>query len=44
MFIAMGSLRECEAILLIEGLSNSPAAGILDRLGASLYLLMRNAK
>ena len=42
--IAMGSLRECQAILLVEGLNSSPAADILDRLGASLHLLMKNAK
>ena len=42
--IAMGSLRECQAILLIEGLDNSPAGVTLDRLGASLYRLIDNAK
>ena len=42
--IAMGSLRECQAILIIEQLETSEAWQDLDRLGAALYKLIKNAQ
>ena len=40
--IAMGSLRECQAILILEGLENTAAWNTLDNLGAHLYKLIQN--
>ena len=42
--IAMGSLRECQAILLLAQLEHTKAAHLLDSLGAHLYRLIQNAK
>jgi len=39
--IAMGSLRECQAVFILEGLQAEPAWATLDALGASLYCLLR---
>ena len=41
--IAMGSLIECEAILILADLQDSPAWQTLDRLGAHLYKLIKAA-
>ena len=42
--IAMGSLRECQAALILEDLTTTQAGQKLDHLGASLFRLIRNAK
>ncbi len=42
--IAMGSLRECQSILDLEGLTQTEAAACADKLGASLYRLIQNAR
>jgi len=42
--IAMGSLRECQAILMLEGLKKSEAWKMLDKVAASLYLLIERAR
>ena len=42
--IALGSLRECQAIMKIEGLNKTDEFKLLDRLGASVYLLIKNAR
>ena len=42
--IALGSLRECQAALHLEKLENTEAWKVLDKLGASLYLLIKNAR
>jgi four helix bundle protein len=39
--IALGSLRECEAILELEKINNPELFRILDRLGAVLFTLCR---
>ena len=41
--IAMGSLRECQAILILESLKETEAWEILDKLGAHLFRLIQNA-
>ena len=41
--IAMGSLRECEAILIIVDLKGSEIWKQLDILGAHLYKLIKNS-
>ena len=41
--IALGSVRECQAILILCDLERSKYWEILDRLAASLYKLIRNA-
>ena len=41
--IAMGSLRECQAILILAGRKDSAEWGTADHLGACLYKLIRNA-
>jgi four helix bundle protein len=41
--IAMGSLRECQAILELECLTASQAGKKLDHAGASLYRLISKA-
>ena len=38
--IALGSLRECQAIFDIEGISNSALLELTDKLGAHLYKLL----
>ena len=40
--IAMGSLRECQAIFDLEALQHTPAAKTLDCLAAHLYRLIQN--
>ncbi|RMG42543.1 MAG: four helix bundle protein [Candidatus Dadabacteria bacterium] len=40
--IALGSLRECQAIFILEELEESPAYKVLDSLGAHLYRLIQN--
>ncbi len=42
--IALGSLRECQAILDLQALTHTEAAEIADKLGASLYRLIQNAR
>ena len=37
--IALGSLRECQAILKIEGIENLKLLDLVDHLGASIYEL-----
>ena len=41
--IAMGSLRECQAILVLEGLEGSQIWNNLDILGAHLFKLIQNS-
>ena len=41
--ISMGSLRECQAILMLAGLEGSQAWKTLDSLGAHLYKLINRA-
>ena len=40
--IAMASLRECQAVLVIEGLENTEVGKTADQLGAAVYSLIRN--
>ncbi len=42
--IAMGSFRECEAILQLENIADSEVAECADKLGAHLYRLIQNAR
>ena len=42
--IAMGSVRECQAILILCNLEDSRYWDMLDRLAASLYRLISHAK
>ena len=43
--IALGSVRECQAIEALAPKSfDTTASGILDRLGGSIYLLIRNGR
>ena len=39
--IALGSLRECEAILELEQIEDERLLGLMDQLGAILYTLTR---
>ncbi len=39
--IALGSLRECEAILDLEGMNSARLVKIMDQLGAILFTLCR---
>ncbi len=40
---AMGSVRECQAVLILENLKGSPDWELLDSLAAHLYQLIREA-
>ena len=42
--IAMGSVRECQAILTLSELEASESFRLLDVLGAHLYKLIKNAR
>ncbi len=42
--IALGSLRECEAILTLANLTETPIWKTLDSLGAHLFKLIKFAK
>ena len=42
--IAFASVRECQALLLTARLQGSPQAALLDKLAASLYLLIKRAR
>lgn len=42
--IAMGSLRECQAILELENIKNQKIEEIGDNLGAILYTLTKSSK
>ena len=42
--IAMGSLRECQAVFDIANLTNTEAGRILDELGGALYRLIERAR
>jgi len=39
--IAFGSVRECQAILIIADLKDSSLWSLLDKLAASLYVLIK---
>ena len=41
--ISMGSTRECQAILILENMTDHPAAKTLDILAAHLYRLIQRA-
>jgi four helix bundle protein len=41
--ISLGSLRECQAILQLEELDNTPEWKKLDKLGAHLFKLIKGA-
>ena len=41
--IAFGSIRECQAILILEGLENSELWELLDSVAAHTFKLIRNA-
>ena len=43
-YISLGSLRECQSILTLAKLEGTEAWLILDKLGAHLYKLIKNAK
>ena len=43
-YIALGSLRECQAVLTLEGLEDTAAWNSLDKLGAALYCLIKKAR
>jgi four helix bundle protein len=40
--MALGSLRECQAILILEEMEGQSAWNLLDKLGANLYCLIRS--
>ena len=42
--IAMGSLRECQAVLILERLTDTEAWQVLDSLGAHLYRLIQRCR
>ncbi len=42
--IALGSVRECQAIMILSNYEGSISAAILDKVAASLYLLIKNAR
>ena len=42
--IALGSVRECEAILILHGKANKEMTDTLDHLAASVYKLIKNAR
>ena len=42
--IALGSLRECQAILTLEQLEETNSYKLADKVGAHLYKLTRNMK
>ena len=39
--IAMGSTRECQAVLILVGMEATPAWTVLDRLAAQIFLLIQ---
>jgi four helix bundle protein len=41
--ISLGSLRECQAILLVERMQESEEWELLDKLGAHIYKLIQNS-
>ncbi len=41
-YIALGSLRECQGLLILEGLEGSKEYRSLDSLGAHIYKLIEN--
>ena len=41
--IAFGSIRECQAVFMIEGLEGTPLWSVLDSLAAHTYKLIENA-
>ena len=41
--MALGSLRECEAILALEQIEDPALIGLADKLGAILYTLSRKS-
>jgi len=43
-YIAMGSLRECQAILELAGLESSEAWNSVDKTGGHLFKLIKNAE
>ncbi|MEZ4753860.1 MAG: four helix bundle protein [Bdellovibrionota bacterium] len=40
---ALGSVRECQAILILEDMEGTEEWNLLDRLGGSLFKLIQNA-
>ena len=43
-YIALGSLRESQALLELEGLTDTIQWAVADELGAALYKLTKNAR
>ena len=43
-YIALGSARECQGVLIIEDLEGSELWQMIDRTTASIYLLIKNAR
>ena len=42
--IAFGSLRECQAVFMLEHLEETEQFKLLDKLGAHLYKLIKNSR
>jgi len=42
--IALGSLRECQAVLTISDLEGSESWNVADKLGAHIYRLIQSTK
>ena len=41
---ALGSVRECQAVLILEEMEESKEWNLLDRLGGSVFKLIQNAR
>ena len=41
---ALGSVRECQAVLILEEMEESKEWNLLDRLGGSVFKLIENAR
>ena len=41
--ISLGSIRECEAILILENINDTKLLDLLDHLGASVFKLLKNS-
>ena len=41
---ALGSVRECQAVLILEEMEESKEWNLLDRLGGSVYRLIEKAR
>ena len=42
-YVALGSLRECEVLLIMAELEGTELWSLMDKLGAHLYQLIKNA-